>query len=283
MNNIPKPLAKDLRFNFIYEYCVTIVFCVLSFVPDMFDPNYQEFIEQDISISHSYTDDVSSIWFYVAYFVPLLICTILVVIFDTHSKWMYFNVTCVLSLKNLFLVKLVCGILQNFFGRPRPNAFAMCGYTKDSGSALHVYGYPGRVASIDNCKQSISLIRAAFRSFPSSYAALGMAGAVLSILLLSQFSVVFELYNRYFLKVFRFFLFAIILVIPIRVSVILTEHNMNFTDDILAGFLIGICISYFTVKQYYTNTTSLYMPLRQSINMPDIEVHNIHVPKDNKL
>ncbi|KAK8805843.1 hypothetical protein WA158_002499 [Blastocystis sp. Blastoise] len=189
---------------------------------------------------------------------------------------MYSQITCVLSLKNLFLVKLVCNILQNVFGRPRPCVFSLCKYSQIKHETGWLYGVFGRTATIDKCDADISFIRDAFRSFPSFYAALSVSGATLSLLLLFKFSVLFETSNKYLVKVFCFSLYVFLLLIPMMTSTFLVSSNMNSSSDLIAGYIIGACIAYFTSCQFYTITTTLYTPLKQAISRDN----NIRLDKD---
>ncbi|KAK8812416.1 hypothetical protein WA158_007650 [Blastocystis sp. Blastoise] len=274
---------NSIRNNMIFEYIVTIAIFIISYIPKMFPPHFPEFLEGDMTISHTCGETYNSFMTYSAYFVPVILVAILVLLFDKDSKWMDLHVMFILSIKNLCMVTFFTDVWKNVVGRPRPCALDMCGYTKVSNSSSRLFGTLGQIGSINNCSAPTKYIWDAFRSFPSGHSSITMSGAVLALLFFVKFSSSFHHQKPFIYKTYRYILFVLSLAIPCVIGGSRIYDYKHRGDDIAVGYLLGAIISYLDFKQFFTFHYRPYSLLKQTESYTDIEVHAIETKEPQKL
>jgi len=277
MGLLPKEgTRRDLGVNFLKIYLADIIFGICWLIiglSTISTPYHRYFQERDPSLSFPLVTESVPIWLLVIVAIIFPICIIVLTQFLWHftpkrwkttdhanSTYSHFILMPYLTLaEGIGFTLLLTALLKNFCGRLRPNFFALCNYRgyQDALASGNFTLYNSLTTAVvqgnlANCLETNqAIVNDAMYSFPSGHSSTVFAG--MTVLTLYLLHIIPKFFFRGSLKTD-----SPIRLLPIKITVMLIcegsamlvagsrtrDYYHNF-DDILAGAVLGFCVSCF--------------------------------------
>ncbi|KAI8063286.1 phosphatidic acid phosphatase type 2/haloperoxidase [Gongronella butleri] len=251
---------KKITISYLMDWVVIIVFAAIFLSLSLLEPYHQQFSLSDPSISYPYTVHES-----VPTWLLALVCLVFPVVIIVG--WTIFVQRSTLDLNHgllglclaLTLTAMLVDVIKNVTGRPRPDLLSRCQPPPN----VSVPQYELANYTICTVAADTSIMKDAFRSFPSGHSAYSFAGLGFLSLFLSGKLFLFDRHgNAYKAMVFWVPLFGAFLIAMTRVR----DYRHHYTD-VLIGGILGYLTAVFSYHMYYPPLTHLGKPYRDRIRM----------------
>ena len=212
-----------------------------------------EFLEGDMTISHTCGNTVSIPMVLLYYLLTVLLLIALIFIFVNRvNQWKVLLYCILLSTRALSSVLLLVNILKVFTGRPRPCFFDLCGYPRTN----HIYGVMGQIGVVSKCTNSYHAINDAFRSFPSGHTMLSSSSFTLCYFLLRRVFYDSKKWNHQLIIALHNVLLVLSFLVSVMISVTRIFDYRHFASDVVCGYILGVVVTVFSEQNLDRNCGS---------------------------
>jgi len=250
------------------DWFITIGFAVSFFMLDYIHGYQRVFSLQDKSLQHPYKtkEIIPTYALVIISFVGPALFQPVINLATARSWWDLHTSTLGLTL-SLSVTNALTQFIKISVGRPRPDFITRC--NPRNGTIDPTFG----LSTAAVCTQiDYAILRDGFKSFPSGHSSMSFAGMGF---LAFYFAGKYRLFDKkgHTLKVW---IFAAPLACAAFVAISRTMDYRHHWGDVLAGSLLGLCVSYFCYRQYYPSHASADcqkpFPMRCKANEPVLPV-----------